>query len=55
MDSIDYFDKRKKSKKEDTDLLKEWKTLKKGKKILEKKSDQTKLGDQDLIRKKMNL
>ena len=52
MDSIDYFDKRKKSKKEDADPLEEWKTLKKGKKILETKNDKT-LDYQDLIEKKI--
>jgi hypothetical protein len=46
MDSIDYFDKRKNPKKENTDFLKEWNSLKKGKKTLEKKNNEPKPGSQ---------
>jgi hypothetical protein len=43
MDSIDYFDKRKDPKKENNDFLKEWDSLKKNKKTLEKKNKEPKI------------
>ncbi|GEM_PF-5934783 len=52
MDSIDYFDKRKKTKKENTDFLNEWNSLKKGKKTLEKKNNERKPSDQKYDEKK---
>lgn len=45
MDSIDYFDKRKDPKK-NNDFLKEWDSLKKNKKTLEKKNKKPMLSSQ---------
>jgi hypothetical protein len=52
MDSIDYFDKRKDPKKKNNDSLKEWNSLKKNKKPLEKKNKEPKLGNQKSDEKK---
>ncbi len=54
MDSIDYFDKRKDSKKENNDFLKDWNSLKKNKKSLEKKIKEPKLSSQKKDEKKNN-
>jgi hypothetical protein len=45
MDSIDYFDKRKDPKKENNDFLKDWNSLKKNKKAIEKKNKESKLSN----------
>ena len=54
MDSIDYFDKRKDSKKENTNVLNEWNSLKKDKKTLEKIINEPKINTQKEKKNKTN-